>query len=103
VQASEDVPSELRKDYTFNSSIDRCVGENLGVLAQVNEVTQGENEGFIAMEGVYERLVRGEIDLDLARVIRSGNLGLGGVANDNSDVELARSDEGVKYRLAERA
>ena len=57
VQRAEDVPSEVRKNYAFDSSIDGCVGENLGVLARVEEITQSQNEGLVAAKGVDECLV----------------------------------------------
>jgi hypothetical protein len=49
--------SELRKNYALDSGIDGCVGEDLGVLAQVGEIAQSENEGFVAAKGVDECLV----------------------------------------------
>ena len=57
VQRAENVLSELRENYTLDSSIDGCVGEGLGVLAQVGEIAQSENEGFVAAKGVDECLV----------------------------------------------
>ena len=55
--SADDVLSELRKNYTLDSGIDGCVGEDLGVLAYVGEIAQSEDESFIAAEGVDERLV----------------------------------------------
>lgn len=57
MQRAEDVPSEVRKNDAFNSSIDGCVGEDLGVFARVEEITQSENEGFVTAKGVDECLV----------------------------------------------
>lgn len=75
----------------------------MGVLGQVHEIAQSEDEGVIPTEGVDECLVRGEIDLDLADVVLGRDFGLGGVTSNDGDVKLARSNEGVKYRLAEGA
>lgn len=99
----EDILSELGKDYALDTGIDGCVGEDLRVLAQVGEIAQSENEGFIAAEGMDECLVRGKIHLDLTEAVRGKDFGLGSVTSDDGDIELARSDEGVEHRLAKRA
>ena len=57
VQRAEDALSKLRENYTLDSSIDGCVGKDLGVLAQVGEIAQSENEGFVAAKGVDECLM----------------------------------------------
>ena len=97
----KDILSKLGKNDALDSGIDGCVGEDLGVLAQVGEIAQSENEGFVAAEGTDECLVRGEIRLDLTEVVRRGDLGRRSVTSDGGDVELARSNEGVEYKLAE--
>jgi len=103
VRRAEDVLSELRENYALNSSVDGCVGEDLGVPVQVGEIAQSENEGFVAAKGVDECLVRGEIHLDLTEVARRWDLGLGSVTSEGCDVELGRSNERVEYLLAEGA
>jgi len=47
--------------------------------------------------------VRGEINLDLADVVLDRDFGIGGVASDDGDIELARSTESVEDGLAEIA
>lgn len=44
--------------------------------------------------------MRGEIRLDLTEVVRRGDLGRRSVTSDGGDVELARRNEGVEYKLA---
>ena len=47
--------------------------------------------------------MRGEINLDLADVVLGRDFGVGGMASDNGDAKLSRSDESVKYWLPEAA
>jgi hypothetical protein len=97
---------ELRTDppksenYAFNSCVDGRVGKNLGVLGQVYEIAQGEDESVISTEGVDECLMRGEINLDLADVFLGRNFGLGSVTSDDGNVKFARGNESVEYWLA---
>ena len=51
------IPSEVRRNDALDSSIDGRVGEDLGVLARVQEITQSQNGGFVAAKGVDKCLV----------------------------------------------
>ena len=45
--------------------------------------------------------MRGEVNLDLADVVLDRDFGVGGMASDDSDAKLSRSDESIKYWLPE--